>query len=111
MKLRKGFLAAATAAAMMTAGVVAPANAQADAPNQTVTATGNGQTDPTPPNPEKDDESTTPEEDNDMSSEFKELDAKDKAETIKAYLSIITAVIGVLSAAFGFAAKYLPMFK
>ncbi|SDR99829.1 hypothetical protein [Corynebacterium timonense] len=103
MKLRKGFLAAAAAASIATAGVVAPAHADE---GTTPPATSTTPT-TTPP-------ATTPSKEPGSSdgfgssADFQNLNSKEKADTITKWLGVATAVISVLGALFGFVAKYMP---
>lgn len=99
MKLRKGFLAAATAASIVAAGVAAPAHA--DEPGTTTAEETTTQVTPTP---EPGSSAAFGSSEN-----FSELNSKDKAETIKTWLSVATAVIGVLSAVATFVAKFIPL--
>ena len=93
MKLRKGFIAAATAAAMVTGGMAA-APAQAAEPTVRVLAA----------------DDTTPAKDSGMSSNagsssdgVKNVDPK----VISSWLSVVTGIIGVVAAIAGVVSKYI----
>ncbi|WP_342319843.1 hypothetical protein [Corynebacterium mayonis] len=106
MKLRNGIVAALTAGALVTAGVALPAQAQTTATTTaTTTAAAPAPTTPAKPTPTAKNESSFG-----SSDDWNEKNSKEKAEEIKSWLSVITAIIGVLSAIGGFAAKYITMF-
>ncbi|WJY68172.1 hypothetical protein [Corynebacterium auris] len=110
MKLRKGFLAAATAASIVAAGVAAPAHAEEPGGGESTTTA-----DPTPDSDDSTGGSDKPVNEEGSSAafgsseDFSKLDPKEKGETIKTWLSVATAVIGVLSAVATFVAKFIPL--
>lgn len=105
MKLRTSLVAAATAVSMITTGISTPAFAEETGATDEVT-TNNPDNDL-----EGDEKGTTPaeEETSGSSEKWDAMDSDKKAETIENWLGVANAVIGVLSAVFAFAAKYLPL--
>ncbi|MEX3503899.1 hypothetical protein [Corynebacterium sp. LK2510] len=109
MQFRKGFLAAATATAVLAGGLAAPAQAEENnAP--VVDATIKVET-TTPEKTETTDTESKGSADDFSSqigsSDFADKTSKEQADEIKSWLSVITAIIGVLTAVGGFAVKYM----
>jgi len=96
MKLRKGFIAAATAAAMVTGGIAA-APAQAEPTVHVLAA---------------DDAKDAPKESGSSnlggsSDDFKNLPSGEKAGTIRNWIGVATGIVGLIAAIAGVVSKYI----
>lgn len=107
MKLtsRKALVAAATALALTTSGMSAPAFAEETTPPSTTVAS----TTPTPtPEPEKKDDFFSGLSSNNKDGEDKGSSTDKKSvDDWKAWIGLFTAIVGALSAGFAFVQKYL----